>query len=116
MSVKFDEKGNAEKTYIIKRCLPCGEKLHVNAYKCNKCRRRADSMTYGSRDPDDAIFNWLLNRVDGCVFCLNAKQGNPCVYIICYGSGKGDCGICKRFNSTRYECCQRIQAREKKGD
>ena len=116
MAVKNEEKTSEGKiVYIFKKCLPCRIKFNINAYRCPKCAMRAHDMTYGSNNPDDAIYSMKINQ-DKCCLCSNTLQGNPCLYAICFGTGRGDCELCKRFNSTRYECCQRIQARERKGD
>ena len=116
MAVKNEEKSSDGKiVYIYKRCLPCGIKLHVGTRKCLKCGRKATDTTYGSDNPEDAIYNRSLNQVNKCFSCFNTLQGNPCLYVICFGTGKGDCEICKRFKSIRFECCQKVQARENKG-
>ncbi|MCL2381319.1 MAG: hypothetical protein FWC64_06960 [Treponema sp.] len=113
MSKKNKQQGEGKKCYIYKRCPPCGVKLHVQAYACFRCGNRAQDMTYGSQNPNDAIYNLLLNKVEKCFSCFNTQNGNPCKPIICFGSGRGKCGICKDFSSIRFNCCQEIQADEK---
>jgi len=102
------------KTYIYKRCLPCGIKLHVDSYTCWKCGKRVKDMTYGSENPNDLIFNIYLNKTEKCFSCFNTQHGKTCKYIFCFGSGRGNCGICNNVESARFNCCQEIQAEEKK--
>jgi len=115
VAVKNEEKTSEKKAvYMFKKCLPCRIKLNINVYRCPKCARRADDMIYGSSNPDDATYGMSINQ-DKCCLCSNTLQGNPCLYVICFGTGRGACETCKRFNSTRFECCQRAQFGEKKG-
>jgi len=116
-------KAPAERRYIYKLCPTCGVKLHVDAFFCWKCGNRhnwnantkkwADEMTYGSTNPDDAIYCLRLNNIDKCMTCFNTQKGKPCDYIMCFGIGKGNCDMCDRFHSTRFMCCQEFQEKER---
>ena len=95
--------------YIYKRCLPCKIKLHVDTYTCPKCGRRTDNMTYGSKDPSDALYGARLNSVKKCMACSKAQEGRICKYTICFGTGRGKCDLCERLEFTRFYCCQEMQ-------
>jgi len=97
---------------IYKRCLPCGVKAHVCARACWKCGNSVGDMTYGADDPNDAIFNAALNSVEKCFLCPNAWRGSPCKRVICFGSGRGDCKACGKYENARFNCCQKVQTKE----
>jgi len=98
---------------IYKRCLPCGVKVHVCASVCWKCGKRVEEMTYGSEGPGAAIYNKMLNNIEKCLFCPDARNGNICTYAVCFGSGRGDCAICRNTESGRFNCCRELQAKER---
>jgi hypothetical protein len=105
--------------YIL--CPTCRVKNSLGAYFCRECGGRCDRnektgkyapMTvYGSGNPDDVIFNIDLNDYTKCVNCPRVqKGGGPCAYASCFGTGKGNCGVCERFSGARHSCCQKRRA------
>jgi hypothetical protein len=47
--------------------------------------------------------------------CVNVLQrGIICEPIRCFATGKGSCENCRRFESTRFECCQEVLKTEGK--
>lgn len=111
MAVEDKDKTTGGKDYLFKRCLQCGVKLHVSAYSCWKCGRKAENMVYSSNNPNDAVYNLTVNDVDRCLICRNTQSGNTCKYNYCFGSGRGKCGYCNRFESMRFMCCQEAQGK-----
>jgi hypothetical protein len=102
-----------QKEYFYKRCLPRGNKVHIDSYACWKCGKRPEDMVYCSNNPNDYLFNIRLNNVEKCMSCYNVQRGVICKYIICFGTGKGDCDKCRNLTETRFCCCQEVQKQEK---
>jgi len=124
MAKESKDKAPRERTYIYRKCPTCGVKLHVCAYRCNKCGGLAnrnsitgewDDMTYGSTDPSNKIYNLNLCDVDRCMQCHNTTVGTQCEYAYCFGTGKGRCDMCNRYEYTRYLCCQAKQKENRAG-
>jgi len=115
MAVENKKEHQSTKKYIFKRCRSCKLKVHVSAITC-QCGTKVEDMTYGSNDPSDALYNLSLNSVDKCISCITVQQGNPCRYTICFGSGRGKCDLCRRFDASRFQCCQEIQQKERRLD
>ena len=124
MAVKNEDNQQEHKrTYLFRLCPSCGTKLNIYAILCFKCEKRHDynaktgkwqDVIYSTQNENDAIYSRLMNNVDKCMVCPNTKNGNTCKYIYCYGSGKGDCDLCNRFESIRFMCCQEIVTFDKK--
>ena len=122
MAVKNEAKSSeVKREYIFRLCPTCGVKLHTCAFICFKCGKRYNydansgkwvDFVYKSTNSSDAIYNRKMNDVEKCFNCWNTQNNNTCKYIYCYGSGRGNCAACKRFESTRFDCCQEIVKRD----
>ena len=109
--------GQKSKTYFYHYCEYCKVKLHVEAISCWKCGVRPKSTIYYSTDPEDALYNTPMNCVEVCMKCYTVLNlGIVCAPIICFGTGRGKCDACNRFESIRFECCQKEQQRESPDD
>ena len=122
MAKESNDKPQGEKKYFYRRCPTCGVKLHVAAYRCWKCGNQANynedtrqwqDMIYFSNNQNDAIYGRVFNDHERCVSCFNTQKGRHCKYAICFGTGKGSCGICDRFENVRFMCCQNVQKQER---
>lgn len=118
MAVKNEQQSqDIKRIYMFRRCPSCGNKLHTCAILCFKCGKRHnynantgkwEDVIYGSENENDAVYDMIFNNVDKCLICRNTQNGSPCKPIYCFGSGKGDCDACNRFESIRFMCCQEI--------
>ena len=118
-----EKKETVARKYIFRRCPSCTVKLHVNAFLCWKCGKRynynantgqwVNEIVYGSENPSDAIYSKFINDVDKCLICRNTQNGKTCHYAICYGTGKGNCDLCNKFDGFRFMCCQDAQKENK---
>ena len=125
MAKETGDNAQDKKRYIYRKCPTCGVKLHIDEYTCWKCGNRydfngntgkwAEDMIYGSTNPSDAIYSLRLNNVKKCMTCRNTQRGNPCDYSMCFGTGKGRCDNCNRYENTRFMCCQSFQEQERSG-
>ena len=107
------EGDKSTRTYFFKRCHPCGIKLHMSDMTCWKCGRRLENMSYGSKDPSDALYCTQMNRVEICMNCWRTQNEMLCKPIICFGTGRGECDHCRQFETGRFDCCQDLQQKEK---
>jgi hypothetical protein len=108
--------GSGERRYIYSKCATCHTKVHVAAFYCPRCKNRTEwnankkewepQTVYGSRNPEDLIYGVRLCGVDRCMVCEAALGGHPCRYAVCYGTGRGNCALCERYEARRYACCQ----------
>ena len=119
MATRDNNAVESKKWAIYKRCLYCQVKAHIDTRKCFRCGRPLGDMTYGSENPNDYIYNWLLNKPEKCFTCRNTQNGKPCKYVICFGTGgrahgkdKDNCESCKVFNTILYDCCQEVQRQD----
>lgn len=107
---------NAEeekKVYRYKTCSGCGIKLHCDTYRCWKCGEKPILGFYHSDNSEDAKHSLPLNSVEKCVHCCNVQFGlQVCKPIICFGTGRGKCDLCKQLAGTRFDCCQQYQKDE----
>jgi hypothetical protein len=113
------EPEGGERRYYYGKCATCHTKVNIGAYFCPKCRNRVDwdanrkewasQTVYGSRDPGDEIYGIRLCGVERCMVCETALGGHPCRYAMCYGTGRGSCALCERYEARRYACCQERQ-------
>ena len=116
MALEDKEKQQDKKRiYMFRICPSCGVKMHINAFLCWSCEKRHnynvktskwEDIIHGSENENDAIYSLLLNNADKCFSCQNTKKGSPCKYAHCFGTGKGICDTCNRFESIRFMCCQ----------
>jgi len=111
-----------KREYIFRLCPTCGVKLHICAFICFKCGKRYNydansgkwvDLVCRSTNSADVIYNRKMNDVEKCFNCWNTQKNNTCKYIFCYGSGRGNCDACQRFESTRFDCCQEIVSADK---
>ena len=100
------------KEYFYHHCLPCKVKVHIDSNTCWKCGQKVEDMVYGSENPNDAMYSYALNKVEKCFNCYNVQKGTVCRYAYCFGTGRGDCESCNRFEGTRFNCCQNEQKKE----
>lgn len=102
-----------KKVYHFKRCTGCGIKLHCDTYRCWKCGEKPTQGNFKSENPEDAKYCISLNNIEKCFQCYNVQNGlKVCEPIICFGTGKGRCDICKQEAGIRFECCQEYQKTE----
>ena len=94
--------------YYYRLCRSCKTKLHLNEFRCRKCGEPVQSIVY-SQNPEDAIYNTPLNSVKKCMDCHNVRQGIICEPIGCFGTGRGSCGYCEKFEWVRFDCCRKAQ-------
>jgi hypothetical protein len=104
------------KEYLYGRCATCHIKVNINAYFCPRCKNRVDWNAnrkewgywgvYASGNPEDRLYGMRLCSVERCMVCEEALRGNPCRYAVCYGTGRGRCGLCGKYEAARYACCQ----------
>ncbi|MDR2915117.1 MAG: hypothetical protein LBV74_09845 [Tannerella sp.] len=95
--------------YPFQRCSKCGIKLHVSARSCWKCGAKGDENTYDAHNPTDSIYSLRVNDLDICLDCKPTQNNNTCKTCHAFGFGKGDCEMCNRFESIRFQCCQKAQ-------
>jgi hypothetical protein len=121
MANEINDSAQDKRRYMFRKCPTCGVKLHVSAFTCWKCGNRynfnantgkwVDDVIYGSTNPNDAIYNRILNDVERCLTCQNTQRGKTCDHAYCFGSGRGRCDMCERYENTRFMCCQMEQER-----
>ena len=123
MAADDKAKPGNEKRYLFRRCPTCGAKIHVCAFLCWKCGKRynynantnqwQDDGCFGSANSNDALYNAMLCDVEKCFTCRNTQMGKPCKHLSCYGSGKGDCKLCRHTDEIRHDCCMAIVKHDK---
>jgi hypothetical protein len=107
---------SGERRYNYSKCATCHTKVHLGAFYCPRCKNRIDwnankkewvtQVVYGSRNPEDLIYGINLCAVERCMVCERALLGNPCRSASCYGTGRGRCELCGRYEAARYACCR----------
>jgi hypothetical protein len=108
-----------QREYLYSLCATCRMKVNVNAFRCPRCKNRVDynankdewtnGGVYASGDAGDRIYSIRLCSVEHCMACKEALGGKPCRYVYCYGTGRGKCALCGKFEAVRYACCQERQ-------
>jgi hypothetical protein len=98
------------------KCATCHIKVNINAYYCPRCKNPADwdanrkewvmQTVYGSHNRDDEIYGIRLCSAARCIVCEAALGGHFCRYAYCYGTGRGKCALCGKYEARRYACCQ----------
>jgi hypothetical protein len=69
-----------------------------------------ENMIYCSHSPEDARYSARLNSVEKCMACWKGENiENLCKPAICFGTGRGKCELCRRFEDVRFDCCQQAQ-------
>jgi hypothetical protein len=111
--------GEREREYLYALCATCRLKVNIYAFSCPRCKNRVNfnahkgewtnEGVYGSADPDDKIYGTLLCSTERCMVCAEALRGNPCRYAYCFGTGRGRCALCERFEAARCACCRERQ-------
>jgi hypothetical protein len=113
MRTEKKENQQETRTFLFGRCVSCGTKLHVIARACLICGKEPENILYESHDPQDYIFNISLNNIKKCTKCFNVTNlKKPCPPIGCFGTGRGSCENCRRFEDNRFNCCQEYQKQE----
>jgi hypothetical protein len=105
--------------YLYSKCATCHMKVNISAHVCPRCKNRVSwnankaewevQVVYGSHNSEDWIYGQQLCGTERCMVCEKALLGNPCRYAYCYGTGRGRCALCERFEAERYSCCQERQ-------
>jgi hypothetical protein len=108
--------------YLYGICATCHLKVHISTYLCPRCKNRitwnanrkewVTGVVYYSRNPEDRLYGMRLCSVAKCIVCEEALLGNPCRYEMCYGTGRGECEKCGKYENRRYRCCQEAQREE----
>jgi hypothetical protein len=116
---------SGERLYYYSKCATCHAKVHIGAFYCPRCKNRTDwnankkewetQAVYGSRNPEDRLYGLVLCAAERCMVCERALLGNPCRYASCYGTGRGRCELCGRYEAARYGCCRENAAGERGG-
>lgn len=119
MAVESKKPNRDGKTYLFSRCPSCRVKVNIWASNCWKCGQKNGGKekvweTHGSDNPNDAIYGWMLNLIDICIACPVTQRGRTCKYARCFGTGKGNCDMCREFEGTLFDCCQENQRQDKK--
>jgi hypothetical protein len=131
MSLKKGEEREETKRrlFLYFLCPTCGVKLHLDAYWCWKCGNQANwnankkngdgtlgayevKGAYASDDPEDGIYCRKMNDCEICMTCKNTQLNRTCAYFHCFGSGRGNCGVCERTPNSPFLCCR--ERREEK--
>jgi hypothetical protein len=93
--------------------------VNISAFFCPRCKNRVTwnavrkewvpKTIYESCNPEDWLYGKMLCNADRCMVCDATLAGRPCRYEMCYGTGRGDCASCERYEAVRYACCQMRQ-------
>jgi len=97
------------RVFLYKVCSSCRAKMHIFAKRCPQCSVPTNENILSSHNQEDMIYNTTVNSAEMCPQCDNAKLGNICEPIFCFGLGRENCEFCKGAENIRYICCQRVQ-------
>lgn len=106
------ENESTGETYSFKRC-KCGAKIHLDIDKCYKCLEEVEFIIHKSTNPEDRIYQTRLNKPTKCMNCYQFINNNrPCRVAICFATARGNCEACRKYEMTRFDCCQSVQKLE----